>query len=98
MSLLTKLNKDLRIIEDRLNNCRTSTLKDGFGTMRHARKSVNWDYWSKKKIEVLSKIADIKKTPEDYWAEYSTLYKGDRFITEASFKSMVRDIQKNYDY
>lgn len=59
-NLLDKLKKELSKIDNALDKCRTSALIDGFGTMRHAKKSVKWDYYAKEKMRIKFLIEDLE--------------------------------------
>lgn len=60
---LTKLIKQLEKIEEELNKCRTSVLKDGWQTMRYAKKSRKWDYYAQEKMKLLQKIEEYEQQP-----------------------------------
>lgn len=72
--MIEKLKKELSKIEVLLDKCRTSALTDGFGTMRHAKKSVKWDYYAKEKMRLIFLIEDdmenyiVKKG----WSKYDS--------------------------
>lgn len=61
---IKKLRKQLDRIEKELEKCRTSTVDDGFGTMRYARKARRWDYYAQEKMKILAKIDEIEKIEE----------------------------------
>ena len=57
---IKKLEKRLNQIEKELDKCRTSVIQDGWQTQRHAKKSRKWDFLAQEKIEILSKLEDLK--------------------------------------
>jgi len=56
---LERLKVRLQKIEDQLSKCRTSTIQDGWQTMRFAKKSRSWDLLAERKVEILTRIWDI---------------------------------------
>lgn len=53
--LLTRLEK----VERELDKNRTSSYVDGWQTMRHAKKSRNWDLLAQEKIDLKIKIDEL---------------------------------------
>lgn len=59
---LEQLKKQLDKIEKELDKCRTSSLVDGFGTSRYAKKSRKWDYYAQEKMRLLNLIDEYENT------------------------------------
>jgi allantoicase len=58
MDHLQKLRKQLDKIEKELSSCRTSVLKDGWQTQRHAKKARKWDILAQRKMQIIQQIED----------------------------------------
>ena len=54
-----QIQKRLIKVEKQLDKCRTSTMQDGFGMMRFARKSRKWDYYAREKMILLGLLEDL---------------------------------------
>jgi len=57
---LEKLKKELEKVEKILDKNRTSTFVDGWQTSRFAKKSKNWDYYSRQKYILRNLIEDLE--------------------------------------
>ena len=62
---IEQLKKQLIKIEADLDKCRTSTLVDGFGTSRYAKKARKWDYYAQEKMRILNLIDEYENTRTD---------------------------------
>jgi 6-phosphogluconate dehydrogenase len=60
-----QLKKQLDKIEKELDKCRTSSFVDGFGTLKHAKKSRKWDYYAQEKMRILNLIDEYENTRAD---------------------------------
>lgn len=56
-SLLRQLAK----IEKELDKNRTTVMVDGWQTMRHAKKSRNWDYYAQRKRDLQDQLDDLEQ-------------------------------------
>lgn len=67
MDNIKSLRKKLDKIEKELDKCRTSTLQDGWQTMRYAKKARKWDYYAQEKMKLLQQIEEYEnnKTSAD---------------------------------
>lgn len=61
MSNKDQILKQLAKIEKELDKNRTTVMVDGWQTMRHARKSRNWDYYAQRKRELQDQLADLEE-------------------------------------
>jgi allantoicase len=62
LTKIERLKKRLSIVENELDKCRTSTMKDGWQTQRFSKKSRRWDILAQEKIKLLGLIDDEELT------------------------------------
>ena len=53
---IQRIKKALQRIETELDKCRTSTMKDGWQTSKHAKKSRKWDFYAHEKMSLLNHL------------------------------------------
>jgi len=56
MEQIQKIKNKLQRIESELDKCRTSILKDGWQTSKHAKKSRKWDFYAQEKMNLLNQL------------------------------------------
>ena len=54
-----QIEKRLAKVEKELDKCRTSTMQDGWQTMRFARKSRKWDIYGQEKMKLLQMLEEF---------------------------------------
>lgn len=57
---LEDLKKELAKIEKQLDKNRGTVQQDGWQTQRYAKKMRNWDFYAKRKMDLISLIDDIE--------------------------------------
>lgn len=60
--MIEQLKKKLAKVEGELDKCRTSTLQDGWQTMRYARKARKWDVLAQEKMKLLQQIEEYENS------------------------------------
>lgn len=53
------LKKKLFKIEKELEKCRTSSLRDGWQTSKHSKKSSKWDYYAQEKMKIINQLDEL---------------------------------------
>lgn len=56
---IEELKKQLLKIEKELDKYRTSSLKDGWQTSKHAKKSRKWDFYAQEKMRIINQLDNL---------------------------------------
>jgi hypothetical protein len=62
---LEKLSLSMAKILKELDKTRTTVREDGWQTQKHAKKSGKWDYYARKKFEIVKEIEDSDGSEKD---------------------------------
>jgi allantoicase len=56
---IESVKKELSKVEAQLEKNRTTVMADGWQTMRHAKKSRNWDFYAQRKRDLQNQLDEL---------------------------------------